>query len=188
VSNYSCVICGQTTPSNKAKKVCGAECRRIYGLRKGAELHARMKNDPDYIAKRRASAAATYEKNKHRTAESRHAWTLAWRERNAKQMADYNREYRKANPDKVRAKNLARRARQLNAFVEHVDPLIVWERDNGCCGICFQQIDPSLLWPDKMSKTLDHIVPLSKGGEHSYANAQIAHAVCNSRKNDRLIA
>jgi 5-methylcytosine-specific restriction endonuclease McrA len=38
-----------------------------------------------------------------------------------------------------------------------------------------------------MTLTLDHVVPLAKGGTHEPANTQIAHAVCNSRKNDSIV-
>ena len=30
--------------------------------------------------------------------------------------------------------------------------------------------------------TIDHIVPLSKGGRHEYANVQPAHSLCNHVK------
>lgn len=32
----------------------------------------------------------------------------------------------------------------------------------------------------------DHIVPLAEGGEHSYANVQVAHVFCNRSKGGRL--
>ena len=34
----------------------------------------------------------------------------------------------------------------------------------------------------KEAPSIDHIVPLSKGGEHSYANCALAHTGCNSAK------
>jgi 5-methylcytosine-specific restriction endonuclease McrA len=37
-----------------------------------------------------------------------------------------------------------------------------------------------------MSASVDHIIPLVLGGEHSMANVQAAHLVCNLRKGDRL--
>ena len=67
----------------------------------------------------------------------------------------------------------------MRAFVEEVYPLVVLERDDGICGICGEDVDP-------FDFHVDHIIPLSRGGEHSYANTQPAHPFCNLSKNDRL--
>ena len=34
--------------------------------------------------------------------------------------------------------------------------------------------------------SLDHVIPLSKGGEHSMSNARLAHTYCNSIKSDQV--
>lgn len=68
-----------------------------------------------------------------------------------------------------------RRARKRERFVEMVDPGIVFERGMGLCGICGIAVDRNAF-------EVDHIVPLARGGEHSYANVQPAHARCNRRK------
>ena len=47
----------------------------------------------------------------------------------------------------------------------------------GMCALC--QLPVRL---DRM--TVDHIVPLSKGGRHEYANTQPAHGLCNYVKAD----
>lgn len=61
----------------------------------------------------------------------------------------------------------------------------LFERDNWTCQLCGDAVNPSLKYPDPMAATIDHIVPLVDGGEHSYANTQLAHALCNSLKGDR---
>jgi 5-methylcytosine-specific restriction endonuclease McrA len=66
-------------------------------------------------------------------------------------------------------------ARQYRAYVEDVHPLVVLERDDGVCGICGEDVDPQ-------NYHVDHIVPLAKGGEHSYRNTQAAHPACNMKK------
>ena len=43
-------------------------------------------------------------------------------------------------------------------------------------------------WPSFMAPTIDHIVPISLGGEHSYANCQAVHFMCNSKKSGTPIA
>lgn len=58
----------------------------------------------------------------------------------------------------------------------------VLARDGFTCGICREGIDVSLSYPDPMSASLDHIVPLSRGGTHTLANSQAAHLTCNLRK------
>jgi 5-methylcytosine-specific restriction endonuclease McrA len=83
------------------------------------------------------------------------------------------------NPEEVRAERRAtmakRRARQRAAYVEHVAPAVVWERDEGICQLCGEPAEPN-------DWHLDHIVPLARGGEHSYQNVQVAHPLCNWRK------
>jgi len=37
-----------------------------------------------------------------------------------------------------------------------------------------------------MSPTIDHIIPMAKGGGHTWDNVQIAHAICNSYKSDSI--
>lgn len=51
-----------------------------------------------------------------------------------------------------------------------------WE--SRVCGIC------SLLIEDKFH--IDHIIPLSRGGLHEATNLQLAHPICNWRKNNKL--
>jgi 5-methylcytosine-specific restriction endonuclease McrA len=88
-----------------------------------------------------------------------------------------------ANPEaaaRIRHRNLlAYRARKAGAFVEAVEPLVVLERADGVCGICGGDVDP-------LKYEIDHIVPLSRGGEHSYRNVQPAHPRCNRTKGARV--
>lgn len=84
---------------------------------------------------------------------------------------------------KVREQKFAavvnRRARKDVVFVEYVDPLVVFERDGGICQICNQPIGDAK-WH------IDHVIPLARHGEHSYANTQLSHAGCNLSKGTKL--
>ncbi len=81
-------------------------------------------------------------------------------------------------------KTLARRARKKAVYVEDVVPAVVFERDNWTCYLCDQPVDKSLSGRHQMGPTVDHVVPISLGGPHSYANVRLAHFSCNSRKSD----
>lgn len=76
----------------------------------------------------------------------------------------------------------ARRAARKGADAEVFEPREVFERDGWICGICEDPVDSTVRWPDPGAPTLDHIVPLSKGGTHSRGNTQLAHFYCNSVK------
>lgn len=55
------------------------------------------------------------------------------------------------------------------------------------CAICGKPVDKTLKPPDPMSATVDHIIPIAKGGHPSdLSNLQLAHRCCNIRKSDRL--
>lgn len=119
-----------------------------------------------------------------------------WAENNADRRRLNAKRYRDANPEvakramvkyrkteraarKARQYVAARRARKKAQFVEDVDSRVVYKRDKGICGIC-----GDLVARDNFH--VDHIVPLARGGEHSYANVQVAHPGCNCRKRDRI--
>lgn len=78
-----------------------------------------------------------------------------------------------------------RRARQAEQLVEVVDPDVVFERDGWRCHLCGRRIDRRLSGRAAMGPTIDHLVPLAAGGEHSYRNVAAAHRRCNSAKGTR---
>ena len=57
------------------------------------------------------------------------------------------------------------------------------------CALCGRPVDFSLRYPDPMSKTVDHIIPIARGGHPSdLSNLQLAHLACNLAKSDKLAA
>ena len=64
------------------------------------------------------------------------------------------------------------------------------KRDGLRCAICGEMCDPNdHEWAKHFgptSPTIDHIIPMSKGGGHVWNNVQVAHAICNSIKRDSI--
>lgn len=65
----------------------------------------------------------------------------------------------------------------------------MFERDSWVCQhpSCGKPVDPSLVWPDPFSASLDHMVPLSKGGAHSYENVTLMYLRCNLCKGSDIL-
>ena len=85
-----------------------------------------------------------------------------------------------------------RRARIEAAMVDRditVDGL--FKRDGGICHLCggrcdyedFVVVNGTTICGD-WYPSIDHVIPLSKGGEHSWSNVKLAHRICNSIKGD----
>lgn len=81
-----------------------------------------------------------------------------------------------------------RRARKAGVGYKTLGFRTVAERDGWVCQLCGGAVDSDLAWPDPMCATLDHVIPLSAGGEHTEANGQLAHWRCNTLKGDGLSA
>jgi len=129
------------------------------------------KHDPEYQALWRAAHP-----------EYHAAWRATHPEQRVKSNAKwyaahptYHAEWNARHKEQGAARTAIRRARKLGQFVERVYKSIVFDRDGGLCGICQEAVDPQ-------DWHLDHIKPLSRGGEHSYKNTQVSHPVCNMRK------
>lgn len=79
-----------------------------------------------------------------------------------------------------------RRARKFHCGnCEPVSAFRVFERNGWICALCGDPVDRAAVWPDKLSASLDHIIPLSLGGEHVLTNVQCSHWGCNRAKGAR---
>lgn len=59
------------------------------------------------------------------------------------------------------------------------------QRDGWRCGICHRRVEAKAVYPDPGSASLDHILPLSRGGTHEPSNVQLAHLRCNVAKGNQ---
>lgn len=61
------------------------------------------------------------------------------------------------------------------------------QRDGWRCQLCRKPVNPRKRFPDQMSASIDHIVPISQGGTDVRANVQLAHLFCNMSKGNRAV-
>lgn len=164
-----CPYCGAPM-TNRRRVQCGApDCQRRYDADFMREWHRRYKQTTgNRYNLRYAQAAREY--TRRRDVQRRAAGLPSDRQRRP---ADY------AKADAIRRAHLA------TVVVETFDRREIYARDRWVCGICGRKVDWRLAYPHPQSASLDHIVPVSKGGDHTRANTRLAHFGCNSARGNR---
>jgi len=97
---------------------------------------------------------------------------------------------KKCKRKKKAGASIRRRCRHYGVYY---DPAVtaqkVFERDNMICQICGKPCDPEdKSWgaSGALYPSVDHIIPLAKGGTHTWDNVQCVHVLCNSYKRDLI--
>jgi len=165
-----CTVCSRVTMRARCGRACELENHRVISRRHSEGKHNRPSFDcivcgrthfPDYGDKRRTLCSDLCADVELRRSRRRH---------------------------KVPGMNNHRqRARRYGVAYQPIRPRDVFERDGWKCGICGGAIKRSARFPRPLSPSLDHIVPMSKGGGHVYTNVQASHFRCNASKGDKAI-
>lgn len=166
----TCPYCPVQLPPRRRKHCGGDECRRAYNAE-------RMRGF--YAAKKAELGGVNYY--------ARFTERIERREQLGGGTMSDPRPARQRHPEGYRKHDVARAARKRGATVEVFSPLEVYERDEWLCGICGEGVDRTLRYPDLMSASLDHVIPLSAvpPGPHSKANTRLAHLRCNIKRGNR---
>lgn len=122
------------------------------------------------------------------TPEERHAkyllrqeYFLNFARKNRERIQQYQRMWRKANPDKHADTENRRRARKRNApLINKIDRMTIIEREKWTCYLCG-------VICTRTNVTLDHVIPLYHGGSHTTDNLRVACRSCNSSKGTKLL-
>lgn len=149
------------------------ECRRGW----------REENREKISAQRKAYRLA----NKEKIAQQQKEWRIKnvaydratsaqWRKDNPERFKEQMRNWRAKNKQRKQELEHRRRARKLNNGVYIISPKDM-RKLSGPCFYC-ESID---------GVTMDHIIPISRGGTHSIGNLVPACKSCNSSKGDKLL-
>lgn len=184
-----CSVDGCTSPS-RSLGMCQSHYNADYRAKNGARLRAANREyAAAHVQQKRAYDAVRYEQiaptrivlsrnwykaNKARAA----ANAAAWQKKHPDRSRAIRAAWKRRHPEAVARQDHKRRALQFGAFVEHVTVAVLAERDRNRCGICGKLVAVN-------DRSIDHILPLSRGGQHSYANTRLAHTLCNVKRNNR---
>ncbi len=209
---YVCQYCGELfwKPDAFRKKYCSKECQKAARQDEALECHRNAPSSPAPTVYRReclwcgepfetahpnklyCSPECGYEMNKQ---QHREQWKAEYQPRIftckecgrtvETECGHTSSEFCSIEcSDKyhTRAYKMRRNKQMKAAYRAPVSFKHIYNRDHGICQICGlpvpQDKSPNKLW----AATIDHIVPLSKGGTHEPDNCQLSHRLCNSIK------
>ncbi|WP_376767574.1 HNH endonuclease [Micromonospora profundi] len=177
-----CKHCGERCPDDRL--TCDP-CRTARKKRKDAERH--MRTYPAIQAARPPESLSCVDCG----AECRRSGVKGPKpKRCADCLMVWKRELRRQQPcngpGPTRIRNDFRRARVWGVDAERFERSEIFERDGWICQICWEPVDRQVTWPHPKSASLDHIIPISKGGPHTRANVRLADLRCNLKRNNRL--
>lgn len=138
-----------------------------------------------YHNERRASDQEFVKRNRERIREWKSDPVNA--ERNRELNRELSRKWKRDNPEKNREKSRRRRAAKKGNGVEKIDLVALFERDGWVCHLCGESVDRDLKYPDPGSASHDHVIPLSRGGTHTWNNVKLAHLGCNISKGNKIL-
>lgn len=194
MTQRTCVECGVSIEGTARKKFCSDLCSwRMKEKRKRDRGYYRR---PDVMARQRRIKKAQYDKEVEEGVRSGRLLKLRAKyadsfdgtcvidrcEKTAYAAYKCRRHYEMESGRSAFSRHYKLRAEEAGVEYVAFDRLSIFDRDGWICGICDDPVDRAMEYPDPMSVSLDHIIPLSKGGSHTPENVQCAHLDCNLRK------
>lgn len=159
------------------------KCSKCHNIKEVSEFYS-VNHHADRLTSSCKSCEMQYRKDNR---VKRQKYAKSFYVNNKEKIKDSTKTYRKSlNGKKSHLKcNHKYRALKRNATIEIFNPFDVFERDKYICQICKRKTRPDFKPNHSLYPTLDHIIPLSNGGEHSVKNTQCLCLHCNCSKQDK---
>lgn len=152
-------------------------CRKDYAVANAEAINEK------YREYRAANKDKRAEHNREYYDKNREALSQAHRQRRIENIEAYKargRESKEKTRLEQRQYEKKRRALKRGTVVETVSYREVLKVNGPFCYLCGEKIAPGDLH-------FDHVIPLSRGGSHTFGNIKPAHASCNMRKHNKLL-
>ena len=152
---------------------CG-ECRRLY-LRNWNSDNREKKNarSREWVAKNKEKRSAIVKKSETKQKAVKRVWFIKYY---AENKTRFQKNSRKVSKEKKLEIKMRYRARKLNAVHIPYSPKELFNKYNNLCVYCGDE-----------GKTLDHVIPLFRGGSDTEDNLVVACKSCNSSKGTKLL-
>lgn len=171
-----CIKCGLDKPlsdyhKNKNRKDGVTVICKPCAISKSGKWQKENKEKVNAVVRKNYAKNLEYSRTKRRERVKR------WYKNNAESQRKRTREYAIAHPESKRISEQKRRIRKLNNGEYLILPKEINKFLSSNCNNCGTS---ELI-------TLDHIIPISRGGSHSVGNLQSLCRSCNSSKNNKTI-
>lgn len=156
-----CTVCQRIVLRGSGAKRCSAECDVLHQKALHAEKMSERRHVCDKCGNEFAGRKQRY---------CQHCQT------------DHNREVMRATRN---ARKAVKKGARKNGFGRTITLQRLIARDGPMCAICGKPTDYAAHHLTDEYPSIDHVVPLSHGGDHSWTNIRVAHRGCNSFRGDR---
>ena len=194
-TNKVCEHCGKhfTVPARNAHiaRFCSEKCRERSKHKSSDEWKLELEKQKEETKKRKAKERVEKRKANRRTIVCSECGNT---------IDVYNPHQTTCSPEcsKARTKRMARerkdkRLNNANVVDRDISLKTIYKRDKGICYICGGKCDfkdhardGSNFISGPTYPSIDHIIPLARGGKHAWDNVKLAHHLCNAKKSDIL--
>lgn len=80
-----------------------------------------------------------------------------------------------------------RKAKQNGKYDSTITLEKIYKRDKGRCYICGKKLKINTFYNDPFAPTIEHVIPIIKGGTHSWDNVKLSCRSCNNLKGTKSI-
>lgn len=208
--NRTCPQCARSFPIAGARKYCTAECFRLARNARNA-FRSRRQTQANLAEKSLTPCKMCGSPIGIRTMQSkfcsrdcsrdwRQAWSPKGKPRASKiwftSCTSCSQPFTARVPNAIRCKECRRAYNEARLTRKYHERRAVGKmtmtvqalarRDGPVCWICTMGVDMSLSGSAPMGPTIDHLLPISKGGTNDKGNLALAHRSCNMRRGNRV--